>query len=124
MINELDTRLKYNLENLKERTKKQEELRIKTEEHQKLFRWEKYREIRLVEKAFEEFRQLQKNLKLKEGELEKLTRRLAQNESDRERYKGEVEKIGTQLTVHRTEVKMLNEQLVIISPEQFHAQDN
>lgn len=87
--------------------------------HAENFKWEKYREEEKLNEAFGEAEKIQSELKKYEAVLEELTKKLEQEEKNRERYQAELEKIKTSLTVHRTELKTIGQQLQLIQPEKY-----
>ena len=98
---------------------KKNERQQKGEAHAAQFVWESYREETELTKAFQEADRIQTELKKYETTLDVLTKSLAQEEKNKERYQAEVEKIRTALTVHRTALKTISDQLKLISPEQY-----
>jgi exonuclease SbcC len=88
-------------------------------EHRLLFIWPEYAEMEKVETAFSAAEILQKEIKLKETNLEKLTGDLEKAIKSKELYQTEIEKIRTQITIRKTENKTLLEQLKIISADDY-----
>lgn len=87
--------------------------------HSGLFIWEKYREERELDEAFGKAQQIQAELRKDETALEDLSKKLEEEEKNRERYQVELEKIKFSLTVHQTESKTIGLQLRSIRPEQY-----
>ena len=118
-LNELNSQIKFNDKSLKEWNGKKEELRKRIETHAGLFKWDKYKDIKELDRAFQESEQVQVSIKKKETELEELGKKLEKSINNKERFKLEIEKIKTALTVSQTELKTLQEQLKLIAPEQY-----
>ena len=89
------------------------------DEHQTKFVWPEYTEHEKVEARFKAAETLQKEIKLKETSLEKLNDELEKTIKNKERFQAELEKIRTQITIHETEKKTLQEQLKIISANDY-----
>ncbi|WP_159519319.1 SbcC/MukB-like Walker B domain-containing protein [Sunxiuqinia indica] len=123
-LKELDSHLKYTDRNLKEWAEKRTEVDKKRKVHQSGFKWEKYRDIVLLEKAFQESNLLQVSIKKKEAELEEFTKKQEKAAKDKERYQLGIDKIKTDLTVRQTEQKTLQEQLKLIDLVQYQHKPN
>ncbi|HPE77721.1 MAG TPA: SbcC/MukB-like Walker B domain-containing protein, partial [Draconibacterium sp.] len=91
------------------------------DEHQTKFMWSEYSEPEKVEAKFKAAENLQKEIKLKETSLEKLTGELEKEVKNKERFQTELEKIRTQITIHETAKKTLLEQLKLVSPDDYSA---
>lgn len=103
----------------KELALKKNERQQKAEAHAARFVWESYRDEAELTKAFQEAERIQSGLKKQEATLEALSKKLVQEEKNKERYQTEVEKVRHALTVHHTELKTIGGQLRFISPEQY-----
>jgi exonuclease SbcC len=118
-LKELDSHLKYTDRNLKEWVEKRTEVDKKRKVHQSDFKWEKYRDIVVLEKAFQESNLLQVSIKKKEAELEEFTKKQEKAAKDKERYQLGIDKIKTDLTVRQTEQKTLQKQLKLIDFSEY-----
>ncbi len=107
---------RHNQKELGERLNKEQE---KIAEHARQFVWDKYREEEELGNAFQDARLLQEKVKKQEAVLEELIQKILLQERNKERYLGEVDKIKTSLTVHKTELKTVAGQLHVIHPEQY-----
>ncbi|MBK5196454.1 MAG: AAA family ATPase, partial [Proteiniphilum sp.] len=94
-------------------------LRQKITDHARQFIWEKYRDEEQLNAAFLQAKEIQEALTEHEKALSKVTSQLEQEEINRERYRSELEKIRTALTVHETTLTTLGQQLMLITPEQY-----
>ena len=118
-LNILDNKQRTVQQNQKEfREKKKEQLQQITA-HAERFVWEKYREEKELDEAFREAKRIQGALKEHETALENVTKKLALEEKNKERYQTELEKIDKSLTVHQTELKTKADQLQLIQPEEY-----
>ena len=118
-LNILDNKQRTVQQNQKEfREKKKEQLQQITA-HAERFVWEKYREEKELDEAFREAKRIQGALKEHETALENVTKKLALEEKNKERYQTELEKIDKSLTVHQTELKTKADQLLLIQPEDY-----
>jgi len=95
-------------------------LRQRITDHALHFNWEKYRDEDELNAAFLEAKKIQELLAEHETALTEVTSALEQEEIYRERYRSELEKIHTSLTVHKTTLTTLGQQLLLITPEQYH----
>lgn len=83
------------------------------------FVWEAELDEKKVDEAFHQAKQTQDELKEKDATLQKTIGELEKQERNRERFREELEKIRTSLTVHQTELKTIAQQLRWIDPEQY-----
>ncbi len=74
-----------------------------------------------VEARFKAAENLQKEIKLQETSLEKLSGDLEKEVKNKERFQTELEKIRTQITIQQTEKKTLLEQLKVVLPDDYSA---
>jgi DNA repair protein SbcC/Rad50 len=118
-IKELDNQLKFNAKVLLDWTEKQSETRLKTETHLSQFKWPGFEELAEVNKTFDTSALIQKEIKKKETELEAISKNLETAQKDKERFNNEIEKIKIALTAGKTEFLTLQDQLTIVSDEQY-----
>ncbi len=123
-LNELKNKSDFYESHFKEWTTKKEEFTKKIEVHSALFIWEKYKDLKKLNDAFLEAKQLQSEIEKKEKELEELNKNLDKKYTDKERYQNEIEKINNTLTVSRTELNILQKQLSLIVPELYASKDS
>ena len=91
----------------------------KISEHARQFIWEKYHEEDTLNAAFLQAKEMQEALSEQEESLTKITTQLEQEEFHRERYRSELERIQTSLTVHETTLSTLGKQLGLVTPEAY-----
>lgn len=91
--------------------------KIKT--HQSLFTWNEYQNEEAVKQAFQMAEQLQKNIKIKEGEIEKQTATLTSETQKREKSYELLEGLKRQLISANTETATLKSQLQLLVFETF-----
>ncbi len=101
--------------------KKLAENKKQADEHQTQFIWPEYTESDKVEARFKAAENLQKEIKLQETSLEKLSGELEKEVKNKERFQTELEKIRTQITIQQTEKKTLLEQLKVVLPDDYSA---
>jgi exonuclease SbcC len=116
-----DLNLQMNLKTgiLNDWQKKSEENKKQSAQHQSLFSWPEYVEKEKVEGAFNAAETLQKEIKQKESDLEKLTTDLEKTLKNKELYQSEIEKIRNRITVLETENKTLSGQLNLVSTKEY-----
>ena len=112
-------RLKFNTYHLNELSLKQKDLDLKIANHATLFHWEDFKDENAVNQAFAATEILQKVLKEKDKELEKVVVQLEKEVSDKMKFQAEIEKIRIALTITQTEIKTLSEQIQLISIDEF-----
>jgi DNA repair protein SbcC/Rad50 len=118
-LNILDNKQRTVQQNQKEfREKKKEQLQ-QIAAHAERFVWKKYREEKELDEAFREAKRIQGELKEHERALKNVTKKLALEEKNKERYQAELEKIDKSLTVHQTELKAIIGQLQLIQPQEY-----
>jgi len=118
-LNDLGNRLKFNADQLNDLSLKQKDLDLKVANHATLFHWEEFKDENTVNQAFTVAEILQKVLKEKEKELERVTVQLEKEVSNKEKFQAEMEKIRTSLTIAQTEVKTLSGQIQFIDRNEY-----
>ncbi|MCF6332168.1 MAG: SMC family ATPase [Draconibacterium sp.] len=114
-LKELENQLNFNSKILNDWGKKQEENVKKTKKHISFFEWPQYKNQQDVENAFNAAGHIQKEIKIKETELDKLSVKLEKEIKNKEQFQVEINKINTEVTIHQTETKTLQDQLKIVS---------
>lgn len=100
-------------------SEKEQKLQQQITDHAGKFIWERYRAEKELNAAFIEAKEIREALREQEATLSETASKLEQEEINKERYRSELEKIRTSLTVHETTLATLGEQLELITPEQF-----
>ncbi len=118
-LSDLSNRLKFNLEHLKGLSAKLTELEVKIAGHVALFNWEAFREEAAVSRAFLAAENIQKILKEKEKQLEKVVADLEKGASNEKKFQAEIEKIRIALTAAQTEIKTLSEQVQLLKIDDY-----
>lgn len=118
-FNDLHSQLKFNSRQSGQLAAKQKELKKNIAKHVSAFQWDNYSDLRKVEEAFNEADLIQKEIKNKESELEKLSHKLNEALEKKERYQTEIENINKELTVNETKTATLEKQLIMVSPDQY-----
>ncbi len=98
---------------------KQKSADEKLKEHSEKFVWDGYRDEQIVNEAFAKADVIQRMLKEKETELEKLRLQVEKEALNKEKYQAELEKIKTAQAVAQAEVKTLSEQIVLLNALDF-----
>jgi exonuclease SbcC len=115
----LESRQMQILPAIEEQHKKKKAQQEKIASHLGQFAWKEYPDEKTVDEAFNRVKQIQENIKKEEADLHQTAGALEKKEKDRERFRVELEKIKTSLTVHQTELKTIGQQLQRIEPEQY-----
>jgi DNA repair protein SbcC/Rad50 len=118
-LSDLGNRLKFNTEHFSDWSLKQNDLDLKVANHATLFQWEDFKDENAVNQAFVAAEILQKILKEKEKEFEKVTIQLEKEASDKVRFQSEIEKIRIAFTITQTEIKTLSKQIQLIDIDEF-----
>jgi exonuclease SbcC len=118
-LSDLSNRLKFNSEQLDGLNTKLKELESKIAAHSTFFHWEAFKDEAIVNQAFLAAQSIQKLLKEKETELEKVATQLEKEASNKEKFQAEIEKIKTALAVSQTEIKTLSEQVHLANIEDY-----
>ena len=118
-IKELDNQLKFNARVLSDWTDKHAQNLIKTEAHLLQFKWPGFGQFAEVNNAFSAAALIQKEIKKMEAELEVILKNLETAQKDKERFNNEIEKIKIALIAGKTELLTLQDQLKIVSDEQY-----
>jgi len=82
--------------------------------HTRQFVWEKYKEEEKLHTAFNRAKQLQEELSKHETALADAAAQFEKEENNRDRFREELDKIKTSLTIHRTELTTIGQQLTLI----------
>ena len=117
-IRTLDTQISQNAKVLAEWTEKQNQNMLNLETHFTQFKWPGFEIIAEVNKAFNTAENIQKEIKIKETQLEEIGGKLETAQKEQERFQAEIEKIKTAITAGETELKTLQGQLKLVSTEQ------
>ena len=115
----LGSRQEQILQSKSEWNEKSNLVRQKITDHEGEFIWEKYRDEEQLNGAFMKAKEVQEALREHETSLSKVAAELEQEEKNRERYRSELEKIRTALTVQETTLSTLGQQLMLTTPEQY-----
>ncbi len=115
----LESRQREKQRDLKEWNEKCAAQQERVTEHSRLFIWEKYREAAELNAAFLQAKEIEETIRKQEKELTELSAELEQEEKKRELYRSELGKIQTTLTVYRTTLSTIAQQLELIRPEQY-----
>lgn len=118
-LSDLSNRLKFNSEHLGGLLAKLKELDVKIGDHAALFRWESYKDEVEVNQAFMVAESIQKIVKEKENELEKVMANLEKEASNEKKFQAEIEKIRMALTSAQTEIKTLSEQVQLLKIDDY-----
>jgi exonuclease SbcC len=118
-LTDLSNRLKFNCEHRDVLLAKLTELEVKVAGHAVLFQWKDYKDEAMVSQAFAAAETIQKIVKEKEKELEKVSVQLEKENANKEKFQAEIEKIKTALTVSQTEIKTLQEQILLITADDY-----
>lgn len=109
--------------NLEEWSEKRKEILREINTHQDLFVWEKFHEEEELDKTFEAAERQKEKEKTLEASLTNLITQLQQEEKNKERYRSAIEEIRTLVTVHKTTLATLSEQLQLIDPQLYQVED-
>jgi exonuclease SbcC len=118
-LSDLSNRLKFNSEQLHGLSGKLMDLDAKITGHAALFHWEAFKDEATVSQAFLAAENIQKLLKEKEKELEKVVVQLEKEASNEKKFQVEIEKIKTVLTISQTEIKTLSEQIHLVNIDEY-----
>lgn len=118
-LKELDSKLNFNSKIFANWQTKSAENKTKTEEHNFHFQWPGFTNPKTVEDTFNTAVNLQNLIKKKEDELEKVTEQFETEIKKKDQYQVGIDKIRTALTIHQTETKTIQQQLKIVSVDQF-----
>ncbi|MBF6596859.1 MAG: AAA family ATPase [Fermentimonas sp.] len=83
--------------------------------HSQQFTWNKYNTYEELNSAFEEMKLIQNNIKTSEDELKQKVSYLNNNESKLERARLRLEELNKSLTIHKTQLHTLQQQLQTVS---------
>ncbi len=120
-LNDLHSRMNSGRSLLNEWKGKDEELQRKMKRHQELFDWGKYRSKEALHEAFSEADKMQAFIKIKEAELDELGNSLEKELRNQELYQAELDKLKELVTIGQAQADTLQEQLKVISPEDYHS---
>lgn len=115
----LESRQREKQRDLKEWNEKCAAQQERVTEHSRLFIWEKYRQEEELNAAFLQAKEIEETIRKQEKALTELLAELEQEEKKRERYRSELEKIRTTVTVYRTTLSTIGQQIERIQPEQY-----
>jgi len=118
-LTDLSNRLKFNCEHRDALSAKLNELEAKVAGHVALFLWKDYKNEASVGQEFTAAETIQKVVKEKEKELEKVTIQLEKEASNKEKFQAEIEKIKTALAISQTEIKTLLDQVRQINADDY-----
>jgi len=118
-LTDLSNRLKFNCEHRDALSAKLNELEAKVAGHVALFLWKDYKNEASVGQEFTAAETIQKAVKEKEKELEKVTIQLEKEASNKEKFQAEIEKIKTALAISQTEIKTLLDQVRQINADDY-----
>lgn len=99
--------------------KKREVQKKKIYDHDKLFKWEEYREENKLSKSFKDAQRIQDELKKQEKDLKTLSEDLIKEEKNKENYKLGLDKIRTIIIEYQTERRTIFNQLNLIDSEDY-----
>lgn len=115
----LENRQMQIVRNRKELQQKKERQQAQIAAHQLQFDWKEYPDEETTDEAFNKVKQTQDELKKQDEALRHAARELEKQDHNRERFRIELEKIRTSLTVHQTELKTIGAHLRWIDPAQY-----
>ncbi|MDD4922826.1 MAG: SbcC/MukB-like Walker B domain-containing protein, partial [Bacteroidales bacterium] len=118
-ISELATTFRLNQTQLEKIQEKQKNHETKITTHQALFRWEEFKDEKTVNDAFTKTEKLQQEVKAKELELESISKRLQQENLNKDKYNKALEDFRHQLTANETETATLSAQIGILKLSDF-----
>ena len=113
-LSDLGNRENLRAEQLKELVQKQKVAIQKLTDHAARFIWNGFQEEQVVNEAFAKAEILQKILKEKETELEKLRIQEEKEVLNKEKYRAELEKIKTAQAVAQAEIETLSGQILLL----------
>lgn len=104
--------LKYRAEELEKENNKSA---TNYNNHSQQFIWNKYNTFEELNNAFEEMKLIQNNIKTSEDELKQKVSYLNNNESKLERARLRLEELNKSLTIHKTQLHTLHQQLQTVN---------
>lgn len=118
-LSEISTKLQLKKELLEKTLQKQKEHTDKITNHQKLFTWDAYKNESKVIEEFSRAEQLQLQIKEKEEALDKTTKKLEEENQNKEKYNKAIEEFRHQFTANKTESSTLSNQIKIFQIQEF-----
>jgi len=87
--------------------------------HKATFKWEGYGDENTVGKAFAMAETMEKEIRLKEENLDAVVKQLDKEIQNKDKFQKEIVKLETSLTISQTEVKTLKQQIHLVKAEEY-----
>ena len=110
-LRQIETQLFLKHESAQKLKLKQVENQEKTEVHQALFIWPDYADELVLNKSFQSAGAIQQSIRLNDGELEKLSKEVDNEQKLLENYNKGLETIKEQQTINQSEIHLLTRQI-------------
>ena len=110
-LRQIETQLFLKHESAQKLKLKQVENQEKTETHQALFIWPDYADELVLNKSFQSAVAIQQSIRLNDGELEKLSKEVDNEQKLLENYNKGLETIKEQQTINQSEIHLLTRQI-------------